>query len=86
MPLFLTRSLEISWKPDHKESQMVGRQHVVAALAELEIALGKPVSFEAELTNLSTLAEQFKASGLDCEVSSEPFFTWDPPLPRTGDA
>lgn len=82
---YVQPDLSISWTPETNEPALFGQDNVVAALSELERALGKNVSFQEELdANNDFFKSLIESGAVTVETSSEPFFKWNPPLPEQG--
>ena len=77
---FVQPDLSISWTPETDEPELLEEHSAIAALSELEYALGKKASFPDHLNGISDLAQSFIDSG-KATLSTESFFTWNPPLP-----
>jgi hypothetical protein len=79
---FVTPELKISWTPETNEPALFAQDNVVAALSELERALGKEVSFQAELdANTAFVSSLIESGAVTIDGPMEPFFKWEPPLP-----
>ena len=80
---YVQPDLSISWTPDTEEHVLFTQDNAIIALAELERALGKEVSFSEELNaNNDFLQSLIESGAATFEKSTESFFKWDPPLPN----
>jgi hypothetical protein len=84
---YVKPDLSISWTPETNEPELFAQDHPLAALSELELALGKVVSFPERLSANNDFFQSLIESGAATfEATDEPYFKWNPPLPDSGNS
>ena len=82
---YVKPDLSISWTPETNEHVLFTQDRAIDALSELELALGKEVTFPERLSANNDFFQRLIESGAATfEATDEPYFKWNPPLPDIG--